>query len=118
MGNQLTGRIIKKLEAQHGSGKNGAWIKHEIVIETIEQYPKKICIATWGDIATNMDSYKVGESIKAFINIESREYNERWYTEVRVWKIERTGNSSEVQQEKPLENKNQNMADNSDDLPF
>ncbi len=116
MSNQITAKIIKILPAQTGTGKNGTWIKNEFVVETMDQYPKKVCISAWGDLASNIDSYSIGEKVTVHYNPESREYNERWFTELRAWKIERDG-AAKVS--KPKEEKETNqVADNSDDLPF
>jgi uncharacterized protein DUF3127 len=119
MSNQVTGRIIKMLPLQTGVGRNGAWVKQDFVIETTEQYPKKVCLSTWGDKASNMDSYHPGEVVKVSFNPESREYNDKWFTELKVWKIEREGE----QQQKPTDPvkespKKPQVADPSDDLPF
>lgn len=116
MSNQITAKIIKILPAQTGTGKNGTWIKNEFVVETMDQYPKKVCISTWGDLASNIDSYQIGEKVTVHYNPESREYNEKWFTEIRAWKIERDG---AAKASRPKEETESNIvADTSDDLPF
>lgn len=123
MSNQVSGKIIKILPVVTGQGKNGDWIKQEFVIETADQYPKKICCGAWGAQATNMDSYKVGEKVTVHYNLESREYNEKWFTEVRVWKIVKDdGQRGPAQQEakepsKSLSDRSE-LAENESDLPF
>jgi hypothetical protein len=84
----ITGKLIKILPEQTGAGKKGTWVKQEFVIETSEQYPKKICCSAWGDKVDALKSFSEGDAIKVSFNLESREYNERWYTDVRAWKIE------------------------------
>jgi hypothetical protein len=84
----ITGKIVKIMPEQTGAGKKGTWVKQEFVIETTEQYPKKICCSVWGDKVESLRSFSMGDSIKVSFNLESREYNERWYTDVRAWKIE------------------------------
>lgn len=88
---EISGKIIKFLSEQTGTGKNGAWKKQEFILETVEQFPKKVCISAWGDKVDALQSYSAGDDVKVSFNIESREYNERWYTDVRVWKIEAGG---------------------------
>lgn len=85
---QIEGKVIDVLEEQSGSGKNGPWRKQEFILETQDQYPKKVCITQWGD---KIDEFNVqeGEQLTAHIDIQSREYNGRWYTDVKAWKIER-----------------------------
>lgn len=86
----VTAKIVKMMPAINGEGKNGnKWVKQEIIVETLEdQYPRKICISFWGEKCNELGKYAIGDVVKIFINIESREYNERWYTDVRAWKLE------------------------------
>lgn len=87
---EITGKLVKLLPQVTGQGKNGQWTKQEFVIETTtEQYPKKVCMSAWGEKADALRNVKVGDEVKVSFNIESREYNERWYTDVRAWRIER-----------------------------
>lgn len=85
---QITGNVQQVLEEQSGEGKNGPWRKQEFILETAGEYPKQICIIMWGD---NIDKFAVqpNEQLTAHIDIASREYNGRWYTDVKVWKVER-----------------------------
>ena len=85
---EVNGKLIMLLPPQSGMGKNGAWTKQEFVIETNEQYPKKICISAWGDKGTQVAQIPVGTSVKVSVNIESREFNSKWYTDVRMWAIQ------------------------------
>jgi len=84
---EITGRLVEVLEPVTGQGKNGPWKKQEVVLETPGQYPKKVCIAMWGD-KINDSILQVGNELTAQIDVESREYNGRWYTEVKAWKME------------------------------
>lgn len=88
---EITGKLISKLPLQSGQGKNGTWTKQDFIIETQEQFPKKVCISMWGDKAKELDSIAIGEMLKAGINVESREFNGKWYTDVKAWKIEKQG---------------------------
>jgi hypothetical protein len=85
---ELTGKLIKVLNVQSGQGKNGTWQKQDFVIETADQYPKKICITAWSDKVDELKRYSMGDNLKVSVNLESREYNEKWYTEARAWRIE------------------------------
>lgn len=89
---ELKGKVIQLLPVQTGMGKKGQWKKQEFIVETQTQYPKKVCLSTWGD---KIDQFKVaeGDIVNISVDLESREYNGRWYTEARAWKIEKTGNS-------------------------
>ncbi|CCH53544.1 hypothetical protein BN8_02647 [Fibrisoma limi BUZ 3] len=86
---ELTGKLIKVLPEVTGQGKNGAWNKQEFVIETNDpQFPKKVCMTAWGDKANDLKQFAQGDTLKATFSLESREYNERWYTEARAYRIE------------------------------
>lgn len=85
---EIQGKLTKIMEPETGEGKNGAWSKQSFVIETFETYSKKVCITAWGDKIDQLRNFQAGQDLKVSINIESREYNERWYTDVKAWKIE------------------------------
>src|SRR3569832_774754 len=84
---QLTAKLIQLLPLQTGTGKNGQWKKQDIIVETEGQYPKKVCISIWGD-KINESVLQVGSQLNVSFDVESREYNGRWYTDVKAWKIE------------------------------
>ena len=84
---EIQGTIIQVLPLETGVSKSGnSWQKKNFVIETGGQYPKKVCINLFGD---NVEKFplQVGQSVTASIDIESREFNGRWYTDVRAWNI-------------------------------
>lgn len=84
---EIIATIKQLLPIQTGQGKNGEWRKQEIIIETGDQYPKKVCLSIWGD-KINESVLKVGATLKFSVEIESREYNGRWYTDVKAWKYD------------------------------
>lgn len=106
----ISGKIIQFLPAQTGQGKNGPWKKQEFILETGDTYPKKICIAVWGD-KIDLASYKPGDTVDVSFDVESREYNGRWYTDVKAWKV----SSGKQQQQQPG---NQQPGNNFSSAPF
>ncbi|MCE7057873.1 DUF3127 domain-containing protein [Algoriphagus sp. AGSA1] len=91
---ELTGKIIQKLPEVGGKSKSGnEWRKQEFILETPGQYPKKVCVALWGD-KIDQFSINIGETVTLGIDVESREYNGRWYTEVKAFKVENKGASA------------------------
>ncbi len=119
---EKTGTIIHILPIKSGEGKNGTWKKQEFVIETEEQFKKKICFQVWGD---KIDTSKIVEGSKVIVSldVESREYNGNWYADIKAWKIEMQGSSAES-----IPAKQQNISETDqfiahtatldDDLPF
>lgn len=91
---EITGTIKKILPLKTGEGKSGTWKKQDIVIEYGDKYPKLVCISLWGEQA-DTPGLTENAQIKAFIDIQSREYQERWYTDVKAWKIELTAEDNE-----------------------
>lgn len=87
---EITGKLIQKLTMQSGtSARTGnTWQKQEFVIETGDQFPKKICANLWGDKADQLNQFNIGDMVKVSFDLESREFNGKWYTDVKAWKIE------------------------------
>ncbi len=115
---ELEGVVINVLPLQSGQGKNGVWKKQEFIVETPGQYPKKVCMHLWGD---KVDELKIaaGDRITASINIESREYNGRWYTDIRAWRIVRqNAGASGPAESAPFPNESMAPSGATDDLPF
>lgn len=84
---QLTAKLAQVLPLQTGTGRNGEWKKQDIIVETEGQYPKKVCISIWGD-KINSAQLQVGAMLNISFDVESREYNGRWYTDVKAWRVE------------------------------
>ena len=89
---EIKGKIIEILEEQSGQTAKGGWRKQQYILETEGQYPKKVCFMVWGD---KVDDFKIqqGDDLEVSIDIESREFNGRWYTDVKAWKVEKLGGS-------------------------
>lgn len=85
----ITGRIIQILEEQSGiSARTGnPWKKKEWVLETFDQFPKKVKVQCFGDRADSIN-LEMNKDYILSIDIESREYNGRWYTDVNVFRAQ------------------------------
>ena len=84
---ELTGTIVQVFPYEGGTSKAGKdWRKGVFILETQDQYPRKVAISLLND---NIDKYptQVGSVVTAHLDIESREWNGKWYTEVRAWQI-------------------------------
>lgn len=86
---EITGKVIAILPLREGSNSNGGWKSQDFVVETTGQYPKKVCLNLFGDKVGLMPN--INEDVTASIEVESREYNEKWFTTVRVWKLVKNG---------------------------
>ncbi len=85
---QITGTVLEVLDEQSGESDNGPWRKQEFILETEGQYPRQVCVVQWGDKIDEFDVQE-GERLTAHVDIQSREYKGRWYTDVKAWRIER-----------------------------
>ena len=119
---ELKGKIIQTLDLQTGEGKNGTWRKQEYVLETVEtKYPKKVCFQVWND---KIDQFALqsGDDIVADVDIESREFNGRWYTNVQAWKVQKSSTEEPgINQEAPNQDQVPDFianSDETDELPF
>ncbi|MBO9657585.1 MAG: DUF3127 domain-containing protein [Chitinophagaceae bacterium] len=115
---ELTAKLVQLLPLQTGNGKNGEWKKQDIIVETSGQYPKKVCISIWGD-KINTGVLQIGRSLNISFDVESREYNGRWYTDVKAWKVEAAGAGAPASAA-PAEDDvhNTTFSSSDDDLPF
>lgn len=112
---ELKGKVIQLLPPQSGMGKKGPWKKQEFILETQSQYPKKVCLSAWGD-KIDQFNLNVGEEVTVTVDLESREYNGRWYTEARAWKLEKTDQQSAPPP--PAEEPYPQQPASFDDMPF
>ncbi|MEI6594571.1 MAG: DUF3127 domain-containing protein [Bacteroidota bacterium] len=119
---EITGKIIQIMDETSGTSKTGnAWTKQEFVIETFDKFPKKVMISTMGDKVAELKKFKAGDQIKASLNLESREWQGRWFTDVRAWKIEgdgQQGSSAPQDTFYPDQDPGTTVDSPSDDLPF
>ena len=125
---EITGKLILKLPMQSGiSASTGKpWQKQQFVIETVEQYPRKICSMLWGDKTDQLNQFNIGDMMKISFDVESREYQGKWYNTLNAWKIERIGatapaanqGAAPAGQTAPAGPAEQPQAEAEGDLPF
>ena len=118
----LEGRLVQILSAQEGQSTRGAWKKQDFIIETSEQYPKKVCICCWNEKTDELSKFQLDDNLRVSVNIESREYNSKWYTDIKAWRIEQlntesTTNSNPAISEDDISGVSFSNDEN-DDLPF
>lgn len=87
---EIAGKVIAVLPAQGGTSKSGnEWKKQEYVLETHDQYPKKVCFQLFGADRIDQAAIQPGEELIVSFDIDSREFNGKWYTNINAWKIDR-----------------------------
>ncbi len=126
---ELTGKIIHALEPKSGTSQRtgNPWKMQEFVLETLEQYPRKLFFNVFGEDRLREMNIKVGEILTVSFDIDAREYNGRWYTDIRAWRVQREGQQPAQQaqaaapapQPEPIPAPTEApMEEDSDDLPF
>ncbi|MEO0423580.1 MAG: DUF3127 domain-containing protein [Pseudomonadota bacterium] len=116
---ELTGKITHVLPEVSGNSARGAWRKQEYVIEIPGEYPKQVCFMVWGD---KIDQFQIqeGQELTVHFDLESREYNGRWYTDVKAWRIQQ-GEGAQASSPPPAAAEPPPAASSSfidDDVPF
>ena len=89
---EITGKIIAVLPERGGISKTGnEWKTQENVLETHEQYPRRICFNVFGADKISQFNIQAGEEMTVSFDINAREYQGRWYNDIRAWRVERGG---------------------------
>ena len=97
---ELIGKLFKKLPEITGESQRGLWVKMEFVIETQDQFPKQVCFSLWGeDKVAVVRNMQLGAEMKVYFSPESKEYNGRWYTDLRCFRIDALGAVNQTQQQ-------------------
>ena len=87
---EITGKIIAVLPERGGTSKTGnEWKMQEYVLETHEQFPKKLCFNVFGADKIAQFNIQAGDELTVSFDINAREYNGRWYNDIRAWRVER-----------------------------
>jgi len=111
----ITGTVRKILEPYKGSSSNGEYIKAEFVIDAYQdtEYPKPVVLTAWTKLAPVVENLQIGESVTVHYNPEAREYNDRWYSTLKAWKIDKNATPPPTQPD-PIPEEPQS----GEDLPF
>ncbi len=125
---ELEGVVYRVLPAVKGTSARGEWSKQEVIFEMPGEFNRKVCVSFWGDKVQDVAAMREGDRMEVSVNLESREYNGRWYTEVRAWKITRQNQegatpaaaapSAAFVPPLPTTDSFESAAEETDDLPF
>lgn len=88
---EVTGKIIAVLQPNSGvSARTGnPWMSQEYVLETHDQYPRKVCFRIFGEDKIKQFSIQMGEELNVSFDIDAHEYNGRWYNTLSAWNVTR-----------------------------
>ncbi len=86
---EVVGKIIQVLPVQEGVGRTGnPWKVQPYVLETLDQYPRKVHFEVFGEDRIKQNPCEIDQLVTVSFDIESREFNGRWYTSIRAWRIQ------------------------------
>lgn len=87
---EITGKIIAALEPRQGTAKStgNPWMTQDFVIETQEQYPRRMAFNVFGEEKLKQFNIQVGQFYTVNFDINAREYNGRWYNDIRAWRVD------------------------------
>lgn len=98
----VKGKLIRILNVDSGVARSGnPWKKQEFVVETHDQFPRKICFTLFNDKVSLLSGLAEGNELEVSFDVESREYNNRWYHNLNAWKVEQVGEKEAVKEEFP-----------------
>lgn len=85
---EFTAKLLQILPAESGTSSNGEWRKQDIIVETEDKFPKKVCVSIYGDKIDKFRNALIeGNLLNIKVNIESKQYNSKCYTTVIAWDI-------------------------------
>lgn len=127
---EFTGKVIWMGEKRQGTSSAGkSWAAQEYAVQdAMQQYPKTVCFNVLGEDKIREFNIRLGEELKVYFDINAREYNGRYFNDVRAWKVERP-NAAQTMQPAPQQSAfvdpfaqqqapQQPQAQQNDDLPF
>lgn len=89
---EIQGKVIRIFPIEQGESKAGkAWKKQNFVMEYNDgQFAKKVLVTVKADpLLAMVNMFRTGEQIKCQVSVEAREWNDRFFTDVTAWKIEK-----------------------------
>jgi hypothetical protein len=118
----VKGKLVKILNLESGISRSGnSWKKQEFVLETQDQFPKKVCFTLFNDKVSLLGGFSDGDELEVSFDVESREFNNKWYHNINAWKIEKVGRMAASEIPPPFSSDDippESNQEDPDDLPF
>ena len=123
---ELQGKVIAVLPERSGVSARGEWKTQDYVIETHDQYPRKMVFNVFGADRIAQFAIKAGEEITVSFDIDAHEYQGRWFNSIRAWNIQRIDAAASqaaspvpaADAQAPVPPAAQTEEESADDLPF
>lgn len=91
----LQGKVIAALAPRVGTSAKGEWKSQDFVIETHEQYPKKLVFTVWGQDKLERFNIQIGQELDVFFDIDAHEWNGRWFNDIRAFDVRLAGQAAQ-----------------------
>ena len=87
---EITGKIIAVLPERGGtSARTGSeWRVASYVLETMDQYPRKMNFEVFGVDRIQQFNIQLGEVMTVSFDVDAHEYNGRWFNSIRAFKVD------------------------------
>lgn len=94
---EIQGKVIAVLPERSGVSARGEWKSQTYVIETQEQYPKKMAFDVFGADRIANFGIQLGEVINVSFDIDAHEYQGRYFNQIRAWNVTKVSQQATAQ---------------------
>lgn len=94
---EIQGKVIAVLPERSGVSARGEWKSQTYVIETQEQYPKKMAFDVFGADRIANFGIQLDEVINVSFDIDAHEYQGRYFNQIRAWDVVHQAQQAPVQ---------------------
>ncbi len=94
---EIQGKVIAVLPERSGISQRGEWRSQTYVIETQEQYPKKMAFDVFGGDRIVNFGIHLGEVIDVSFDIDAHEYQGRYFNQIRAWNVTKVSQQAAAQ---------------------
>lgn len=84
---ELQGKVIAVLPERSGVSARGEWKSQDYVIETHDQYPRKMVFGVFGADRISRFNIQVGQEVTISFDIDAHEYQGRWFNNIRAFDV-------------------------------
>ena len=84
---EFEGVVYKIMPPVKGTSARGEWQRQEVIFDLPSEFSRKVCVIFFNK-ESEVARLREGATYTVSFNLESREYNGRWYTDVRAWRVQ------------------------------
>ena len=84
---EFEGVVYKIMPPVKGTSARGEWQRQEVIFDLPTEFSRKVCVVFFNK-ESEVARLREGATCTVSFNLESREYNGRWYTDVRAWRVQ------------------------------